>query len=32
VQATAIERVRESAHDVFLPDQFGKAARTPFAR
>ena len=32
MHAPGIERIGERAHDVFLPDQFGKLARTPFAR
>jgi hypothetical protein len=32
MQPSAIERVRERAHDVFLADQFGKPFRPPFAR
>ena len=32
MQPAAVERMRERTHDVLLPDEFGKAARTPFAR
>ena len=32
MQPSAVQRMGERAHDVLLPDQFGKAAWTPFAR